>query len=123
MSLLLAFAMGLQTAALTRVGALTVHTTFVTGMLNKLAQLLSQALVLRFGTRPQANSGMKISRQATLLSAIWFAYFLGAATGALMSRYWSARSLFLPGAIVLTTAIIDMVNPLSIEEERDQPER
>jgi len=31
----LAFAMGLQTAALTRIGPLTVHTTFVTGMLNK----------------------------------------------------------------------------------------
>jgi len=35
---LLAAAMGLQTAILTRIGPLTIHTTFVTGMLNKLAQ-------------------------------------------------------------------------------------
>jgi uncharacterized membrane protein YoaK (UPF0700 family) len=41
---LLASAMGLQTATLTRIGPLTVHTTFVTGMLNKLAQTLSQWL-------------------------------------------------------------------------------
>jgi uncharacterized membrane protein YoaK (UPF0700 family) len=41
---LLAAAMGLQTATLTRIGPLTVHTTFVTGMLNKLAQTLSQSI-------------------------------------------------------------------------------
>ena len=33
--------MGLQTATVTRIRAPTVHTTFVTGMLNKLAQLIS----------------------------------------------------------------------------------
>src|SRR5579871_5547656 len=38
---LLAAAMGIQTATLTGIGPLTVHTTFVTGMLNKIAQLLS----------------------------------------------------------------------------------
>ena len=35
---LLAFAMGVQTATLTRVGTLTVYTTFVTGTLTKLAE-------------------------------------------------------------------------------------
>lgn len=38
---LLAAAMGIQTATLTGIGPLTVHTTFVTGMLNKIAQLIS----------------------------------------------------------------------------------
>jgi uncharacterized membrane protein YoaK (UPF0700 family) len=42
--ILLAVAMGIQTASLTRIGPLTVHTTFVTGMLNKLAQLISHFL-------------------------------------------------------------------------------
>jgi uncharacterized membrane protein YoaK (UPF0700 family) len=36
---LLAGAMGIQTATLTGIGPLTVHTTFVTGMLNKIGQL------------------------------------------------------------------------------------
>ena len=42
---LLAGAMGFETATVTRFGALTVHTTFVTGMLNKLAQLISHFAV------------------------------------------------------------------------------
>jgi len=37
-SMTLLAAMGLQTATLTRIGSLTVHMTFVTSMLNKLAQ-------------------------------------------------------------------------------------
>jgi uncharacterized membrane protein YoaK (UPF0700 family) len=45
---LLAAAMGVQTATLTRIGSLTIHTTFVTGMLNKLAQLLSHAAFLTY---------------------------------------------------------------------------
>ena len=45
---MLAAAMGLQTATLTKVGALNVHTTFVTGILDKLAQLLSQLLFLTY---------------------------------------------------------------------------
>ena len=36
--------MGLQTATLTRIGPLTIHTTFVTGMLNKFAQLLAHGM-------------------------------------------------------------------------------
>jgi uncharacterized membrane protein YoaK (UPF0700 family) len=48
---MLAAAMGMQTATLTRIGSLTVHTTFVTGMLNKLAQLISQALFLSHDLR------------------------------------------------------------------------
>src|SRR5579884_4388617 len=40
----LAAAMGIQTATLTGIGPLTVHTTFVTGMVNKLAQLVSHLM-------------------------------------------------------------------------------
>jgi len=39
---LLAAAMGIQTAVLTRIGPLTIHKTFVTGMLNKFAEAASQ---------------------------------------------------------------------------------
>jgi uncharacterized membrane protein YoaK (UPF0700 family) len=38
---MLAAAMGIQTATLTGIGPLTVHTTFVTGMVNKFCQLVS----------------------------------------------------------------------------------
>jgi hypothetical protein len=45
---MLAAAMGLQTATVTRVGLVTVHTRFVTVMINKLAQLPSQAVFLTY---------------------------------------------------------------------------
>lgn len=127
MSLILAAAMGLQTASLTRVGPLTVHTTFVTGMLNKLAQLLSHALFLTFGgARSRAQQAVerpKVLRQAGFIFSIWFAYFVGAALGAWMRTEWGVHSLVLPGTMVAAVAIIDQVKPLSIEEERDQSER
>ncbi len=120
-TLMLAAAMGLQTAALTRVGPLTVHTTFVTGMLNKLAQLLSRATFLTFGDKRRERR--QVLRQAAFMFSIWLVYFFGAVTGAWMKMHWAIRSLLLPAAIVIATAIIDQVNPLSIEEERDQSER
>lgn len=43
---LFAGAMGIQTATLTRIGPLTVHTTFVTGRRNKLAQLVTRWIFL-----------------------------------------------------------------------------
>lgn len=45
----LATSMGLHTAILTGVGPLTVHTTFVTGMLNKLAQSVSRIAFRTYG--------------------------------------------------------------------------
>jgi uncharacterized membrane protein YoaK (UPF0700 family) len=123
MTLLLASAMGLQTAALTRVGALTVHTTFVTGMLNKLAQLLSQALMFPLRGRTHPRSRAQLLQQSAFLGTIWLAYFVGAVLGALMKSHWAAHSLLLPASIALTVAIVDLINPLSIEEERDIAER
>ncbi len=41
---LLAFAMGVQTATLTHVGALTIYTTFVTGTLTKLTESFTRVL-------------------------------------------------------------------------------
>ncbi len=124
MTLMLAAAMGLQTAALTRVGPLTVHTTFVTGMLNKLAQLLSHALFLTLGhIREHArklNERPKVLREAAFIFSVWLVYFLGAAAGAWMNSHWAIRSLLLPGGIVAVTAVIDQAQPLSIAEEREQ---
>jgi len=53
---LLAVAMGVQTATLTRIGALTIHTTFVTGMINKLAQLVSHILFHTYDVWRAADS-------------------------------------------------------------------
>lgn len=127
---LLAAAMGVQTATLTRIGALTIHTTFVTGMLNKLAQSISQWLfwihdewrqhrgwadfLRRSGKNPSA-------RTAVFMSGIWVCYALGSLVGTWMSLEWSVRSLYLPAAMLGLAAAVDQLRPLSLEEEKDEP--
>jgi uncharacterized membrane protein YoaK (UPF0700 family) len=126
---LLAAAMGLQTATLTRIGPLTIHTTFVTGMLNKFAQTISQwAFWVHDQRRGQATLG-EILRRSTELSefrnarfmfAIWFTYMIGSVVGTLMNSRWDTRVLFLPVAILLASVVVDQIQPLSVEEEKEQ---
>lgn len=121
---ILAAAMGMQTATLTRVGSLTVHTTFVTGMLNKLAQLLSQALFLTFDInrgRPAAQQRTKVIRQASFIFSIWLLYLTGAVIGTLLTSSLGIDCLVIPVALILIAVALDQVAPLSIEEEQDQP--
>lgn len=125
---LLAAAMGLQTATLTRIGPLTVHTTFVTGMLNKLAQLSSHILfhtykLLRTGEDIDRAHRRQTIRRASFMFSIWFLYLAGAVAGTWLKSVWQLHSLYIPiGAIVLAIAV-DQVHPLSLQEERDQAER
>ena len=126
----LASAMGLQTATLTRIGALNIHTTFVTGMLNKLAQSVSQWIFWvhdnwrRYRNARQAFRGSgkhPAFRNAQLMTAICFCYIVGSVTGTWMQSQWNVGALYLPVAILIFSAAVDQLQPLSIEEEIDQP--
>jgi uncharacterized membrane protein YoaK (UPF0700 family) len=120
---MLAVAMGTQTATLTRVGALTVHTTFVTGMLNKLAQVLSRCAFLSYDVfrgRPALAQRREAFRHAAFFAAIWALYLGGAASGVWMKSMWGVHALALPAAAVVMMVPVDQFFPLSIEEERDQ---
>ena len=55
---LLAFAMGVQTATLTHVGALTVYTTFVTGTLTKISESLTRSLFWGYDQAEQSGRPM-----------------------------------------------------------------
>ncbi len=129
---LLAFAMGLQTATITRVGALTVHTTFVTGMINKFCQLVSQAIFDAFDAVSGSSSPAVVQRlqhrhqtvrKASFIFAIWCTYTVGAIAGTGLASKWELRSLFIPVALLCVAVIADQVLPLAIEEEKDQSER
>lgn len=128
---LLAIAMGLQTATITRVGALTVHTTFVTGMINKFSQLASQALFDSYDITNGKSASLGHKRQhrrdtvrkASFIFSIWCAYTTGAVAGTGLESKWEMRSLFVPIALLFISIIADQVLPLSVEEEKDQSER
>lgn len=126
---LFAGAMGIQTATLTRIGPLTVHTTFVTGMLNKLAQLVTRWIFLEHdidhGAKTQGNLRATLSKvrwQSALMLGIWFCYLSGAFCGTWAGLRWHLKALFLPCLMVLLAIAADQILPLSLEEEKQQTE-
>jgi len=129
--LILAAAMGLQTATITRIGSLTIHTTFVTGMLNKFAQQVSHLLFNYYdstkasGQERQEHTARRNSRfrQAAFVGSIWVFYVGGAAAGTWGYFQWGSIALYGPVGLLLLSTGIDQMHPLSIEEERDQSER
>ena len=122
----LAFAMGIQTAALTRIGPLTIHTTFVTGMLNKLAQLVSHSMFLAYdrlrGEKRVIDAQLKVRRQALFIFSIWLTYLVGAIVGAMTEADFGLRSLLIPIVLLAIAILADQVSPLSIREEQEQME-
>jgi uncharacterized membrane protein YoaK (UPF0700 family) len=126
----LAAAMGLQTATLTGIGPLTVHTTFVTGMINKLAQLVShiafRACDLRRSKARAPHARLRQSRDiqmALLLVAVWLFYVVGAVAGTLSFESWGLQSLSIAVGILAIGIVTDRFWPLSIKEEKEQSER
>jgi uncharacterized membrane protein YoaK (UPF0700 family) len=126
----LAAAMGIQTATLTGVGPLTVHTTFVTGMLNKLAQLVSHIAFRAYDSFKSKSclaavrSGQQRDIQMTVfLACIWLFYVGGAAAGTWSFSVWALESLFVAVALLAIALAVDQFWPLSIREEQEQSER
>lgn len=126
---LLAAAMGLQTATLTRIGPLTIHTTFVTGMLNKLAQEVTRWLFwvhdswrqhLSFRAFVRSSGKQASFRNALFMAAIWFSYAVGSVAGTWTNSRWRLTALYLPAFILLVSIAADQLQPLSIEEEKDR---
>jgi uncharacterized membrane protein YoaK (UPF0700 family) len=127
--ILLAGAMGIQTATLTGIGPLTVHTTFVTGMLNKIAQLISHIGFRGYDLMKRKAIGNARAEQrqeihmTLFLAAIWIFYVGGAAAGTWVFAFWGLRTLFIAVAMLMVGLITDQIAPLSILEEKEQSER
>ncbi len=126
---LLAFSMGVQTATLTHIGALTIYTTFVTGTLTKLTESFTRSLFWAYDlwrqSRPISDIVGLAPRQrdvqdgATLL-ATWVCYVAGAAIGTVLKQRWELRSLYVPVAVLLVFIAVDQFRPIGVEEERHQ---
>ena len=121
-------AMGLQTVTLTKVGVLTIHTTFVTGMLNKLAQLIAHTLFLSYDIvfRGQASARDHrriVMRQGLYMFFIWLTYFVGAVVGTFGSLRFELRALVMPVVLLALAIVVDQLQPLSIQEEQHEMEK
>ncbi|MGC2508036.1 MAG: YoaK family protein [Candidatus Acidiferrales bacterium] len=127
---ILAAAMGIQTATLTGIGPLTVHTTFVTGMVNKTAQLVTR---IGFRAYDLPRSGSRIAavrreqrddiQMSLFLIGVWLFYVGGAAMGTWSFNSWGLRALFIAIGLLAVGFATDQFWPLSIKEEKEQSER
>lgn len=122
---MLAAAMGLQTATLTKIGPLTIHTTFVTGMLNKFAEAMA-AWLFWLHDQISAKRGWRGLMQhpalsnAGFMALIWMSYMFGALIGTLLYARWSVSVLYLPVILLVVSAGMDQRWPLSLEEQKEQ---
>jgi uncharacterized membrane protein YoaK (UPF0700 family) len=126
---LLAFAMGIQTATLTHVGALTVYTTFVTGTLTKLTESFTRVLFWGYDQLAQVKRlshvvrlapRQKDVREGAMMGSIWICYLVGAAIGTVLKQKWELRALYVPVVILAGFILLDQVRPIDVEEEKHQ---
>ncbi len=89
-----AAALGLQNAAVRKIGGVPLNTVFVTGDLVSLGSAVSRA------------SAPKRNRRVILLSATWIAYTCGAVLGAAALRLLS-YPMIVPAALTLLAAIVE----------------
>jgi uncharacterized membrane protein YoaK (UPF0700 family) len=125
---LLAFAMGVQTATLMHVGALTIYTTFVTGTLTKLTESFTRALFWFYDEFRRTNLShaarniiaQRDVREGSVLAGTWTCYVLGAASGTLLKERWELRALYIPVVALAAFIVIDQFRPIGVDEERHQ---
>ena len=90
--ILVSLALGLQNGAFRRVGGISVHTTYLTGMITSLISTEAEKYTSELAQLPAGASDPKIG----LLCRIWIAFVLGAGTGAAMVFHfkgvWSKNS-------------------------------
>jgi uncharacterized membrane protein YoaK (UPF0700 family) len=119
-----ALAMGMQNAALRRVGGVTTRTTFVTGTLSSAGEefttflfwlrdhcagrsLRRRMLVLRLSVR-QASWN-----RVLVLFSIWGSYFGGAVLGTAAKLQWELWCLLIPLVGLACLIVCDLVHPFS----------
>jgi len=119
---LLALAMGVQNAALTRIHGLGIHTTYITGVLHTAADALVRAVNARrdrAAGRPADGSDARGTddsraalRDALITVAIYAAYVIGAIGGGVATGRWAALALVLPLIGLAIVIAIDLIRPL-----------
>jgi uncharacterized membrane protein YoaK (UPF0700 family) len=97
----MSLALGLQNGAFRRAGGISVHTTFLTGMITSFITTQAGNLVSPAVPRPVSSPDPKI----VLLISLWSAFILGAGVGAAMVFHFKAFGM-LGAALVLIVLIL-----------------
>ena len=127
---LLALAMGIQNAALTRFSSLSLHTGFVTGTLLKATEEFTKFLTWIFDQLRKPGSSVatiwahsheqKPLRMTLWLTAFWTLYVVGACCGTLGHGSMQLRALAIPIAGLAGLILMDLLHPMATHEEQEQ---
>ena len=106
----MALAMGFQNGVFTQAGGVSVHTTYLTGLVTSLVKTEVEKLT--------AVDASAASRKATLLSGIWLAFVLGATIGAVLALRFGARGLLGAACLLLAMTVGLTVSRWPVESRR-----
>ena len=114
-----AFAMGVQNAALRQVAGQTLHTTYITGVLQSMTENAVRYLywLRRCAGRGGLGHALRSSAQqpelraALAAFALWLAYVSGAIGGGFASHRWGLPALAVPVAVLIALIVTDLVRP------------
>ena len=107
--LCLSLALGLQNGAFRRAGGISVHTTYLTGMITGL--MVTEAENFFSTARTPAAHNLSVG----LLYAIWVSFFLGAATGATLVFHFKEVGML---GLALVLLILTVRNSISAQPAR-----
>jgi len=96
----MSLALGLQNGAFGQAGGISVHTTYLTGMITSLLKTKTETHSSQMTARDKLASDQKVS----LLGGIWLAFVLGAMVGAALVFWFGASGVF--GAALLLLAMV-----------------
>ena len=100
----LSLALGLQNGAFRRVGGISVHTTYLTGMITSLIATEAEQYASEEVPRDVRAPDPKIE----LLCGIWTAFVLGAGVGAAMSFHFKALGILGAALLLIPLALRDV---------------
>lgn len=101
----MSLALGLQNGAFRRTGGISVHTTYLTGMITSLITTEAE----KYNSRATRRQESAVDPKVGLLYAIWLAFVLGAAAGATIVLRFKALGIFGAALLLLALMIVQWV--------------
>lgn len=126
-----AFAMGMQTVTITRVGDQRVYTTYMTGMLSKFAESITGYGFWLHDARHQNNARThgwmreavrhRLLWQALLTVGLWALFLVGGLCGSVTELHWALHALLFPVAALIGLILLDWRHPIAAVGHSEPP--
>ena len=104
--LCLSLALGLQNGAFRRAGGISVHTTYLTGMITSLVSSEAE----KYSPHLVRPTGSAYSPKIALIAQVWIAFILGAISGAAATFHFKQWGMFGIAVILLPTIFLHSNN-------------